>query len=322
MAFRKKKFIFLSAFFCFSCFGGLQKYRFHYFAMDTLVEVTLFAKSEKEAKNAVQELEKECRRIDSLLSPFKEGSEVRRINERQDRSWVTVSHETAMLVQKALDYGRETGGAFDITIGPVKWLWGLGSDQTPRKPEVTEIRQKLEHVGYEKIRVSGDTLFFDDPETRIDLGGIGGGYAGERMKAILESRGIRSYLINDGGDIVLGDPKPGGEEWLIAIQHPRRPDQSIRKERLSNTCIVTSGDYERFFIEEGVRYHHIFDPATGYPAKGLISATVVCDDPIRADVYSTTLIAAGNKWGLKPPPGVKKFIVYDDSLKEFSSLGK
>lgn len=311
------KFVIISAFLLVSCnTSGLKKFTFQYFSMDTMVEVTLFAKSEKEADEAVQELKQEGKRIEELLSPFKEGSEVRKINDRPDRQRVVVGPETAELVRIALKYAEETGGLFDITIGTVKWLWGMGSDQTPRRPSDDEIREARTHVGWQKVHVSGDTLFFDDPEVRIDLGGIGGGHAGTRMKAILERRGIRSYLINDGGDIILGAPKPDGKEWTIAIQHPRKPDTAIRKEKLANTCIVTSGDYERFFMLDGKRYHHIFDPSTGYPATGLVSATVICDDPVRADVYSTSLFAAGGKWGLKQLPGIRKYIVYDDSLKE------
>lgn len=317
-----KAVVFISALLCFACFGKLQKHRFHYFAMDTLIEVTLFAGSEKKAQAALDELKTECLRIENKFSPFKETSEIKRINNRPDRGRIIIGDETAGLIRSALDYAKETEGAFDITVGPVKWLWGLGSGQEPSKPPDPEIREALKHVGWKKIRLSGDTLLFDDPETRIDVGGIAKGYALKRMAEIVRRGGISSFLINAGGDIIAGDPKPGGEEWLIAIQHPRRPDGFIRKERLSNTCIVTSGDYERFFIEDGIRYHHIFDPATGYPARGLISATVVSDDPIRADVYSTALIAAGKKWDSGPVPGVRKYIVYDDSLREFSRLGK
>jgi thiamine biosynthesis lipoprotein len=135
------------------------------------------------------------------------------------------------------------------------------------------------------------------------------------MEAIVRSHNIRAYCINAGGDIVLGDPKPGKELWHIGIQHPRDKDRAIKMLDESNLCIATSGDYERYFDEGGVRYHHIFDPKTGRPAVGLSSATVLCRDPVRAVVYSKVLIVNRAKDGLGNLPGILSYTVIDTSMR-------
>jgi thiamine biosynthesis lipoprotein len=123
-------------------------------------------------------------------------------------------------------------------------------------------------------------------------------------------------MLNAGGDIVCGDRKPEGGDWIIGVQHPRKKGEIYRTVKLSNTCIVTSGDYERFFMHDSMRYHHIFDPRTGYPAQGIISASVVCNDIVRADVVSTTLVVGGKDKVKKGWLGVEQVLLLDDDMAE------
>lgn len=297
-----------------SCSLSPKRFSAQFFAMDTHVEVTLFVRSPKKADEAVKALKAEAERIEALFSAFREGSAVRQINERRDRRKTAVQKEVMGLVKQGLAYGAETQGLFDITIGPVKWAWGFGTGLTPHRPDPDTLKQLLRHVDYRTLSVTADTLFFGDTAVLVDLGGIAKGYALTRFQAIVEKHGVRSYMINAGGDIVCGDPKPDGADWVIGIRHPRDRGGIIKILKLSNTAVVTSGDYERFFIEDGQRYHHIFNPRTGVPARGVISATVVSTDPVRADVYGTVLVAAEKPNGIGAIPGVSRYILFDDSL--------
>jgi thiamine biosynthesis lipoprotein len=285
------------------------------------VEVTLFVPSKADGERILEEVKREAGRIDTCFSPFAANSEIRKINDRKNRRYAVTTPEVASLIKTASEYGNETRGAFDITIGPVKWLWGFVLDKTPRRPDGAAIAALLKHVGYGNLTFHGDTIFFSDPETRLDMGGIAKGYSLRRMAAIVKARGIRSFCINAGGDIILGDPKPRLGLWRIGIQHPRRPGDAVRTLELSNTCLATSGDYERFFFDGPVRYHHIFDPRTGYSALGLSSATVICDDPVRGVVYSKYLIVKRAANGLGDLPGVRAYTVIDTALnvREFRS---
>jgi thiamine biosynthesis lipoprotein len=297
-----------------SCSLSPKRFSAHFFAMDTHVEVTLFVRSKNNAGAAVKALKAEAKRIEALFSAFAEGSEIRRINQRRDRRRTTVPEEVLNLIKQSLAYGAETQGLFDLTIAPVKWAWGFGTGLTPHRPDPDTLKQRLRHVDYRTLSIRADTLFFSDTAVLIDLGGIAKGYALTRFQAIVKKHGIRSYMINAGGDIVCGDPKPDGADWVIGVRHPRDKGGIIRILKLSNAAVVTSGDYERFFIKDGRRYHHIFNPRTGYPARGVISATVVSDDPVRADVYGTVLVAAEKPEGIGAIPGVGQYILFDDSL--------
>lgn len=297
-----------------ACVAGLKKYSESFFSMDSLVEVTFFSGSPGAAREVVSAMKAECQRIEDRFGVSKEGSEIRKINERPDRSRVVTDSEVAGLVRTALALCEETGGAFDITLGPVKWLWGLGTGQVPNVPTDEALRRVLRQTGYRKVSVQGDTLFFADTAVQLDMGGIAQGYALTRLAAILRSRGITAFMLNVSGDIMMGDPKPDGQPWIIGVRHPRRSGELLDKIPLSNTCIITSGDYERFFFQDSIRYHHIIDSKTGYPSKGVISATVIADDPIRADVYSTVLVARGRMTG-DSLPMIRRYLLLNEKLE-------
>jgi thiamine biosynthesis lipoprotein len=204
--------------------------------------------------------------------------------------------EVVGVVRAALELSRKTDGAFDITVAPLVELWGFFGD-SPRLPGPDEVRKKLALVGYERVAIEDGELRKLVDGTRIDLGAIAKGYAvGEGVK-VLQGCGINSALIDAGGDIyALG--RRDGAPWKVGIRSPRGEDL-LGYIEVEDLAVMGSGDYERFFMEDGVRYHHIIDPATGYPARELTGITVACPDPMMADAWATALFVAGPERGIE-----------------------
>jgi FAD:protein FMN transferase len=297
-----------------SCRASSSRYEETFVAMGTVLRIVLYVQDSHQGDAVLSKLKAESVRIERLLGAFGSDSEVRRINERGDRRKIVAAPEVADLVRLSLEYSGQTQGAFDITVAPVKWLWGFGTGLTPHKPPEDSIRAALRHVDYRRLWTRGDTLCFADAGMEIDLGGIAKGYALARLEQIVRAAGIRAYLIDAGGDVVVGGRKPGNHDWAIGIRHPRRHEDLVRTLRIADAAVITSGDYEQFFIEDSIRYHHIFDPRTGYPARGIISSTVVCDDPVRGVVYSKALLIGGRAAAQVPPPGVRQFVLVDEAM--------
>jgi thiamine biosynthesis lipoprotein len=190
---------------------------------------------------------------------------------------------------------RKTDGAFDITVAPLVELWGFFTDE-PRLPSPEEVRENLALVGYERVALEDGKLVKLVHGTRIDLGGIAKGYAVGEGIAALETRGITSALIDAGGDIyALG--RRGDDLWKVGIRSPRG-EELLGYIEVEDLAVMGSGDYERFFMKDGVRYHHILDPSTGYPAMQVTGVTVVYPDPMMADAWATALFVAGPEKGI------------------------
>ncbi len=254
-----------------------------FFAMDTVMEITAFG---PEAAEAISAAESELFRLDSLLSRGNEDSEVYALNAAGGGE---ASPETAELISRALELGASTDWAFDITVAPLMDLWGF-YDQNYRVPSEAEIAAALPIVGGERVGVSGARVELGGG--RIDLGGIAKGWASGQAAELLRERGITSALLNLGGNIQAIGSR-GGKPWRVAVQNPDGGEY-IGVLSLTDACAVTSGDYQRFFEDNGKIYHHIIDPKTGYPAEsGLRSVTVVCADPALADGLSTALFVMG-----------------------------
>ncbi len=209
--------------------------------------------------------------------------------------------EIVELVKRALEISRETGGAFDITVQPLVDLWGFfttsASSQTVPSPQ--SIKLALSRTGWRRISVKNGAVIAADKDVRIDLGGIAKGYSiGEAVK-VLKAAGVRSALILAGGQVqVFGSAAPG-VPWKVGVRNPRKEGYIAGLAFDSETGISTSGDYERFFEVNGVRYHHILDPKTGYPARGLMSLSVITQDPVWADALSTALFVMGPQRALE-----------------------
>lgn len=274
-----------------------------FFALDTYITIQLVHTSGRACKQVFKKAENEAQRIQDLMSAHAKVSEIWRLNHRpKGENRQELIPEICRLISVSQSISEKTGGAFDITIAPVKWLWGFGGDLNPALPDSGQIDSALAFVNYKAVSINlqKDSISFGKSGVQIDLGGIAKGHAIKRLSGMIEKAGITSYLIEAGGDVFGKGHKPNGHPWKIGLQHPRkRGELSSVFELSSGTAVVTSGDYERFFEQDGRRYHHLFDPASGYPAHKCISATVFCDDPILADAYSTAVFVMGPEKGME-----------------------
>lgn len=272
-------------------------------AMDTLTTITVVSVSEEEAQRAMEAGFEEIERIGFLLDYFSEQSEITAINKAAGRSQVKVSKETIEIIERALQIAEMTEGAYDPTIGPVAGLWDFSKSKVL---ELSALSSKLHLVDYRKVRIDEEnsTVFLEDEGMELDLGGIAKGYGTDKAIEVIKSHGIRSALVSVAGDIKCYGLKPGSRPWRIAIQDPRpkgnsASDNILASLPLQDQAISTSGDYQRYFIKNGIRYHHLIDPATGMPAAGLISVSLIAKEGVLADALCTGVFVLGMEKGLK-----------------------
>lgn len=255
------------------------------FAMDTLMTLRVWG-ADDDALAAVAEIN----RLDALLSVTNETSEVYALNRNGE---VEFSLDAYHLLNKAVAISRRTDGAFDLTVYPLVEAWGFTKDEQ-HVPSREEIAAALALVGYERLEQKLDVTFvsFDG---RLDLGGIAKGYAAQKVVELLQDRGVETAFVSLGGNVQTLGSKPDGSRWVVGIADPNEPSQAIACLRFDGSlALVTSGGYQRYFEENGVRYHHILDPKTGYPAdSGLASVTVLAHDGALADGLSTALFVMG-----------------------------
>ena len=276
--------------------------------MGTVVEITAFGNGRSTVDRAVTAAFDEMGRIDALMGPHGSKSDAVRLS--GSATLVAVNPETAAVIAEGLQVATQSGGAFDMGLGRLKKLWGIETDH-PRVPTPAEIRRALTGTGPGDLALSSDQVRKRAAAVEVDLGGIAKGYAIDRAVAVLRAAGIRHAAVNAGGDIrLIGDRL--GRPWRIGIEHPRDPQKMLAALDLSDLSVVTSGDYERYFIRNGIRYHHIFDPRTGSPARGCQSVTVVAADATRADALATAAFVLGPAKGLallERLPGVEGLLV-------------
>jgi thiamine biosynthesis lipoprotein len=273
--------------------------------MDTSVEITAYGigRDEKKVEQAIDKAYEEIARVEELLSSHIADSDISRINSA-DGKFVNVSYETARVLKVAKLVYENTDGAFDITLGHIIDLWGFTTD-SPTIPDDNDVKELLLHTGTDKIVVSeyleGSDIAYRarlrNPKAKIDLGGIAKGYAIMRAADTLKENGVKSGLVDAGGDIAVIGCKKGSKPFRIGIRSPSG-ETTIGVINALYTTVVTSGDYERYFIKDGVRYHHILNPKTGFPAKKSRSVTVIAKDATIADALSTALFVMGAKDGI------------------------
>ncbi|HHW15194.1 MAG TPA: FAD:protein FMN transferase [Firmicutes bacterium] len=265
------------------------------FAMDTLITVTVYGpQAEENGRAALAEFQ----RLDRQLSAYSATSDLGRVNAAAGRQAVRVSRETVDLVALALRYAALSDGRFDPTVGPLVRLWAIGNGRhEPPSPEEVDAARRL--VDYRRVMVDvpGRRLYLPERGMALDLGAVAKGYAAGRAADLLRRRGVKSALIDAGGNIVALGARPNGRPWRVGLRHPRKPGAILGILTVVDRAVVTSGDYERYFEFGGRRYHHILDPATGYPAKGAQSATVVASSSTLADILSTTVFILGRTRG-------------------------
>jgi FAD:protein FMN transferase len=240
--------------------------------------------------------------IENKMTITAEDSEVIRVNNAAGRDFVPVSDETFYVVKEGVRFSDLSDGRFDITIGPLVQLWGIGSDN-PRLPSEKEINERLPLINYRNIQLDEDNkqIKLTVPGMVMDLGGIAKGHAADEVRKFLLDNGIKHALINLGGDIWAMNTRPDGSPWRIGIQNPdttRGAYMGILD--VTNQTVVTSGIYERFFHKDGRDYHHIFSTEDGYPVENsLASLSIITDSAIAADALSTAVFAMGLEEGMR-----------------------
>ena len=265
-----------------------------FLAMGSQLRVSLWTADEARAGAAADRVSREFDRLEALLSVWKDGSDVVRINQAAGAQAVPVSTETLDVLDAAREAAEMTGGKFDVTFGALTDIWKFDHDQDNRVPDRAAIGRRLPLVDYTAVRTDrgAGTAFITRPGMRIHLGGIGKGYAIDRAIAILKADGFRDFLIQAGGDMYAAGTN-NGEPWKLGIADPRGAHDAFAAVAVHDATFSTSGDYERFFVDDGIRYHHLIDPDRGEPARGCRSVTIVAGSAMLADVLSTGVFIMG-----------------------------
>lgn len=264
--------------------------------MGTEVSVHLWSEDAEEGQRALEAVFDEAVRIDRLMSTYKDDSEISKINRQAAQGPVAVGEELFQLIQRSLDISVLTRGAFDITFDSVGQHYDFRSRLRP-DPDTVELERENIDYRYVQLNKASGIVTYLKEGVRINLGGIAKGYVVERGVDILRHRGVQHAIVTAGGDSrLLGDRR--GRPWMVGIRDPRNEGQVAISVPLTDEAISTSGDYERYFDEDGIRYHHIIQPSTGRPASGVHSATVFGPDAVITDALSTSVFVLGVDQGL------------------------
>ncbi|MBU4321231.1 MAG: FAD:protein FMN transferase [Thermodesulfovibrionales bacterium] len=281
--------------------------------MDTLITISVVSGSGDKAEKAIDKAFGEIEKLDRLLNFFSDSSEVSEINRNAGLKAVAVSPETFAVLEKAVYASGKTDGAFDVTIGSVTTMWDF---HKRTKPEDKKIKERLPLVNYKNIILNkkSSSVYLKKKGMLIDLGGIAKGYAADKAVEALKREGIKSGLVSIAGDIKAFGLKPDSKPWKIGIRNPRAippnpplvkggeggfSDEIMATIEMTDMAISTSGDYERYFIVDKKRYHHILNPKTGYPAEGCRSVSIIAKDGAVTDPFSTGIFILGAEKGIK-----------------------
>lgn len=281
--------------------------------MGTRVAVELWSEDAALATRAMAAVIAEMQRTDELMSTYKPESQLSAVNAHAFERPVTVDPEIIEVVERALEFSRLSDGAFDITYASVGYLYDY---RAHRRPSGEQVAAALPGIDYRQVQVDRErnTIRFLREGVRIDVGGIGKGHAVDRSIETLRGLGIEHAMVNAGGDTrLLGDRR--GKPWIVGVRDPRNEGRMVTRLPLENEAISTSGDYERYFEEDGVRYHHILVPGTGEVARAVRSATIIGPDATLTDGLSTTVFVLGVERGMELVsrlPGVEAVIVDKD----------
>lgn len=288
--------------------------------MGTFAEVSAYSYDEKTAGKAIEGALDEMERMDRIMSNYKNNSELSQLNKDAGKDPIPCQEELFDVILQSQYYSELSGGAFDITVSPIVALWGFFHEKGHLPPD-KEIERLLPIASYKNMVINKNvdpgkpgTVFFQNTQTKIDLGAIGKGYAVDKALKIMKKFDINNACINLGGNIyVLGTP-PDKNAWKIGIQHPRDKNEILGYLELKNEATATSGDYERFFEFKGKRYSHIINPRTGRPVSGTIATTIIAPTGTQVDALSTSVFVLGNEKGLelvKKIPNADALIAYE-----------
>ncbi len=289
-------------------------------AQGTYYAITYCSDSNENLQPAVDSLLKV---FDKSVSEYLPNSIISRLNNNDTTATADKIFET--VYKKSMEVSVASNGAFDVTVGPLVNAWGFGFK---KKEKVTKavIDSLLPLVGYQKVQLSKGKLIKTDPRIRIDFDGIAQGYTSDWLALFFESKGIRNYLIDVGGEVLAHGNKPDGQLWSVAIELPAKNAGDERQIKtillLKDKAITTAGSYRKYYEENGIRYSHTIDPSNGYPVKhSLLSVTVVADDCITADAYDTVFMVMGlekSKSFLVNHPELQAYFISDDQHGGFT----
>ncbi|OAA83040.1 FAD:protein FMN transferase [Clostridium ljungdahlii] len=297
--------------------------------MDTPMDLKAYGPN---AQKAVDESVKELYQLNDMASTTVNSSDIMKINNASGKNYVKVNPEIIKMIKLSQKYSKISNGKWDITVGPIVNLWGIGTDKA-RLPSDSEIKSKLPLVGYDKIKIDekNSSVMLMQPGMALDLGGIAKGFAADEVLKIYKKYNIKNGLIDLGSSSIYAVGKnESNSPWGIGIKNPRGDDM-LGTVKLSNEGLSTSGDYERYFIKNGKRYHHILDPATGYPVdNGVMSVTVIVDNNVSdsntiADIMSLLVFELGPKEGIdfvNKTPGISCEVTTKDNKVYTSSKFK
>jgi thiamine biosynthesis lipoprotein len=274
-------------------------------AMGSTYSIVLYGRDRIAMEAAADAAFDEVRSLDDLLSNYKRESQLSEVNRRAAQGPVKVSPELFRLLSACLEYSRQSEGAFDITVGPLMKVWGFYRG-TGRLPHRAEVSAALTKVGYRHIRLdpAAQTVSFDRPGVEIDPGGIGKGYAVDKMVDVLRQKGVEIALVAGSGSSIygMGAPPNQPQGWRVVIRDPKAPSKTITEAFLKNSSMSTSGSYEKFFRAEGRVYAHIMDPRTGWPAQGSLSVSVIAPRTIDSEAWAKPYFVNGRRWAEKHKP--------------------
>jgi len=284
--------------------------------MGTRFEFTAVANEAIDADLAIEAGIAEVQRIEKLISSWNEKSQTSKINRMAGIKPVKVDKELFDLVARSLRVSNLTSGAFDISFASAGKLWKF--DGTMKSlPSDEEIKKSVAKINYKDIILNDldTTVFLKEKGMRIGFGGIGKGYAAEQAKRIMMDKGIKNGVVNASGDLTTWGKQANGKEWEVGIARPDQTHTILGWLQASETSVVTSGNYEKYFMYQGKRYAHIIDPKTGYPTTGVKSATIVCPNAELADALATSMFVLGEKEGtelINHLNGIESLIITDD----------
>jgi thiamine biosynthesis lipoprotein len=288
-------------------------------AMGSTYTVALYGYNEDQMEAAVEAAFSEVRRLDRMLSNYRPDAELAGINRQAADRPVKVTPELFDLLLKCKEYSSESEGAFDITVGPLMRVWGFFKG-TGRLPAKEDVAKALRKVGYRNVILDRETrtVRFAQPGVELDPGGIGKGYAVDRMVDVLKDNGITSALVSAGGSSIyaLGTPNNSDKGWEVKIRDPKDARKTIEDVYLKNQSMSTSGSYEKFFEAEGRIYSHIMDPRTGYPARGVLSVSVITPTTLDSEGWTKPYFILGRQWAAKHKPGDFRVFICEDKAEQ------
>lgn len=260
------------------------------FAMDTVMTFTVI---HEDGDEIIIDAEQEIRRLENLLSVTVESSDISKLNAAAGKEALDMQIDTQVLLAKGKELGEKTGGAFDIAISPIVKAWGF-TEEEHHVPTQAELDALLPVTDPSDVILDAGKAYLQKEGMAVDLGGIAKGYASDKVSELLKEKGVESAIVSLGGNVVGIGRKPDGEKWEVALANPLDANDYCGLISIEDKAVVTSGGYQRFFEENGRKYHHIIDPATGYPAEsGLLSVTIISESGTEADVLSTALFVMG-----------------------------